>query len=266
MPIIQPFAVRPVEIDPANIATGNEITARPASNLTRLRHIGMTWRTNGAGTAWVRGQLDAAGDIDFVSLINANALPGTTIRVRLGTSQAQVDGSAPYDSGAVPFISPATTRESGMYHSHLELPSIAMASWFRIDIGGHTGDFEAAGLVMGKKIQPARFYDRDFEYGIEDLGSLDIARNGVSGETPGLVLRTLLFRFSWMTKAEFETEFRPMIEALASRKPSFWCFNPEANAYRQNETYFGYFGRPPFARGGAKPQTFTVEFQIRSLI
>lgn len=266
MPIIQPFAVRPLDVDPASIATGNEKAERPAANLSRLRHIGMTWQTDGAGSAWVRGQLAAAAGIDFVSMINASALPGTTIRVRLGTSQGEVDGAAPYDSGALPFISPATTRESGLYHSHLELPAVQTTSWFRIDIGGHTGDFEAAGLVMGRKIQPARFYDRDFEFGIEDLGSLDISRNGVSGETPGLVLRTLLFRLSWVTKAEFETEFRPMIEALATRKPSFWCFNPEPTVYRQNETFFGYFGRPPFARGGQKPQTFAVEFQIRSLI
>lgn len=266
MAVELPFAVRPLAL--ASIASGNELTNRPAANLARVKYLPMTWKSSGNTDLWARGRFegDATEAVDFVSLVSANALPGTTIRVRLGTSQAEVDGTAPYDSGALTFIDPAITREDGLYHSHLELPSVENCSWWRIDIGGHTGDFEAAALIMGERITPARFYDADFEYGIEDLGTIEIARNGVVGETDGIVLRTLLFRLSWLSEAEYESDFRPMVEALGSRGFTFWCFDPAATAYRQAKTFLGHFGRPPFARGGQKPKTYAKEFQIRSII
>lgn len=265
MAVRLPFAVRPLLLGP--VTSGNERANRPASHLALLDYPGMTWQTNGTGNAWIRGGFGFEQVIDFVAMIAADATSATTIRVRLGTSQAQVDGSsALYDSGTQPFFVPGTHSESGRYHSHLELAQSVTCSWWRIDIGGLTRDFEASGLVMGKKITPTRFYDKDFEFGLEDLGQLAISPNGVVSETPGIVLRTLLFRLSWLTEDEYQTRFRPMIEALATRGISYWCFDPEPTQYRQAKTYLGYFGAPPFARGAAKPKTFTQEYKIRSLI
>jgi hypothetical protein len=265
MTVRLPFAVRPLLI--GEVSSGNERANRPASHLGLLDYMGMTWRTNGTANAWVRGNFPAEQLVDFVAMIAANAGTATTIRVRLGASQAAVDGSsADYDSGALPFISPSISTESELYHSHLELPSAVPCMWWRIDIGGLTSDFEAAGLVMGQKVTPTRFYNKDFEYGIEDLGAVEISPNGIVSETPGYVLRTLQFRLAWLTEAEYQEQFRPMIEALASRGISYWCFDPEPTTYRQAKTYLGYFGPPPFARGAAKPKTFDQEYKIRSLI
>lgn len=265
MPIELPFAVRPAKL--ASITTGNALASRPVSNLGLLSYPSMTWKSSGNLNLWARGSFPSAKEIDFVSMVQANALPGTTIRVRLGTTQAQVDGvSAPYDSTALPFISPAMTREGGLYHSHLAIGAVQSATWWRIDIGGHTGDFEAAGLVMGKRLTPTRFYDRDFEYGFEDLGGLDINRLGIVAETPGITLQTLLFKLAWTTEAEYFEEFRPMLISLATRGVSYWCFDPEPTAFRQDKTFLGFFARMPFAKGGPKPRTFEIEFLIRSLI
>lgn len=264
MAIVQPFAVAPALIGP--VTSGNELANRPASHLGYLDYIGMVWRSSGPSNLWARGQFFAQETIDFVALVNATALPGTTIRVRLGTSQAEVDGTAPYDSGALPFISPSIGRDDGLYHSHLELGSAVNATWWRIDIGGHTGDFEASGLVMGKKLQPARFYDTAFEHGFKDLGALTIAPGGVVSETPGVGLRTLAMTFSWMTEAEFYEKFAPMVRSLLLRGLSYWCFDPAATAYRQDKSYLGYFTKEPFARGRQKPGTFGMEFNLLSLI
>lgn len=261
---LKPFAVLPVAI--GTVATGNERTETPASSLGLFKSAGLLWRSNGNANLWVRGQFSASQAIDFIALLNSNALSGTTIRVRLGTSQAQVDGTAPYDSGTVTFINPAVTRESGRYHSHLEIGSVQNATWWRIDIAGHTGDFEASHLVMGKRFQPARYYDRGFEFGSDDLGGLDISRWGVASEDDGLILPTITFKLGWLTEAEFETSMRPMINKLGKRAPVYWCFDPEATTYRQDRSYFGRMKQLMTATNIAKPKTYSIEFALQSMI
>lgn len=259
-----PFVLQPYPLP--SLATGNQRSEKPATHLAQFKHIGMTWRTNGNGSIWLRGDLGQSKPIDFISLLQANAGSGTTIRVRLGATQVQVDGTAPYDSGVLPFISPAITREDGLYHSHLELPSPIMARWWRIDIAGHAGDFEAAKLIMGKKITPARYYDRNFEFGVQDLGSVDYGRWGVAEDEDGLIFRTVTFKLSWIAGAEFEGGWRPLIEKVGRRQPVYLCFDPQATASRQAKTYFGTFRDIPFATGGVKPGTYAQEYSLLSFI
>ena len=259
-----PFMLTPHPL-PA-IATGNQRTEKPAVHLAQFKHIGMTWRSNGNASVWIRGDFGQNRLVDFVSLLQANALPATTIRVRLGTTQAQVDGTAPYDSGTAAFINPAISREDGLYHSHLEIAAPVTARWWRIDIGGHTGDFEAANLILGQKITAGRYYDKNFEFGVEDLGEIDYGRWGVPEEDEGLIFRSLTFKLPWVVQAEFESGWRPLIEKVGKRKPVLICFDPQASAYRQSKTYFGTFRDSPFPTGGVKPGTFAIEYSLLSYI
>ena len=262
---LKPFAVLPLAL--SNITTGNAKTNRPATHLAQP-HPGMRWESNGNTDLWVRGQFSGIWGVNFVSLMAANAQPGTTIRVRLGTTQAQVDGTAPYDSGTLPFIAPARTEVGGLYHSHLELPSLQAVSWWRIDIAGHTGDFSAAHLVFGEEREPSNFYNRDREIGFENLGSIDIARNGVIGLTPGVRLRTLLFRLQWVSEAEFMDKWAPLTQpdATGSLPIHYWCFDPEATVYRQRKTFIGYMARDPFMRGNDQGTFNQMDFQFRAVI
>lgn len=260
--IEKPLFVLPIDL--GTIATGNERTEAPAIHLNEHDSPGLVWRTNGNGTVWARGQLSASKAISLCSMVNANALPGTLIRLRLGTSQAQVDGSAPYDSGNVAFISPATTRESGLYHSLLRFASVN-ATWWRIDITGHTGDFEVMSLIMGSEIQTTRFYDRGWEMGTNDLGDIDFGRFGVALETDGVIFRTINFKLSWVSEAQFEASFRKVM--MQTKRGVAWIlFNPEAIATRQEQFYFGRFGQPPFAQNSRKPGTFAMEFMLQSMV
>lgn len=262
MPIEKPIFVIPAAL--SGFASGNERTEALALHLGEHRSPGAVWRTNGNANIWARGQFTAAAVVSLCAVLGANAQAGTTIRLRLGTTQAHVDGSAPYDSGAVTFINPAVTRDSGLYHSHQQFTPIA-ATWWRIDIAGHSGDFEAMSLVMGEAVQTERYYDRAFEFGVDDLGDLDYSRWGVVSETDGIVMRTLNFKLSWVSEAVFETRFR-RIMALGKRGPVYICFDPEATTYRQDKTYFGRFGQPPFATQGTKARNFIMEFAIKSFI
>jgi hypothetical protein len=233
-----PFAVIPTPL--GTIATGNEVAGHPAEHLGEFKAPGMTWKSSGASSLYVRGDFGSAMPVDFVSVMSANAIPATTIRVRLGDSQAEVDGTAGYDSGAVAFISPSITRADGLYHSHLELPSVQTKRWWRIDIGSHTGDFEASMLVIGQKLTPANYYAPGWARGVEDMGGIDIGRWGVADEQDGLIWRSLTFRLGWLSEADFETKFGPMMEALGKRGVALWCFDPTSGVYRQRKTYFGF--------------------------
>lgn len=261
--IEKPIFCRPAPL--GAIAAGNERAEAPAVHLGLYGSPGLVWRTNGSGNAWARGQMTAATAISMASVVAANAQAGTTIRLRLGTSQAQVDGgSAPYDSGTVTFINPAETVDDGRYHSFQQFASVS-ATWWRIDIGGHTGDFEAMGLILGTAVQTSRFYDRGWELGTADLGDIDLNRFGVALETDGIVLRTINFKLSWVSEAEFKANFEKIMMG-AKREPIWLLFNPEAVSGRQAQFYFGRFGQPPFAQNSRKPGTFAMEFSMQSMI
>lgn len=436
-----PFVVAPTPL--GTITTGNETSAKPAVHLNEFIDIGMTWKSSGNTNLWVRGDFGSAKPVDFMSLIAANAQAGTTFRLRLGDSQAQVDGTgsllsnpndfanaswtpgvgaasvtsdtnvAPdgtmtadtitdssateaqnrrayanipndtsgyyfsfyilktsggtsktacaqmtfnnggtaitgtayintdtgqlsvtgglaaaiedagtywrvicsyannatgntqllcriypavnnygvmsstnattgsavvwgaemsttpptYDSLFQPFISPSITSDDGLYHSHWSLPSVQTKQWWRIDIGSHTGDFEAADLILGQKVTPARYYSAGFEMGVQDQGEVDFGRWGVTGQTSGLILRTLKFDLEWLTEAEEMTMFAPLMKKLGTRNPALWCFDPEPTTYRQAKTYFGVVKDNPFSTGGqTKPGTYARSFSILSLI
>lgn len=264
MPVRKPIFIVPLDL--GTMATGNAAAGYPVTNLNRHKAIGLTWKTSGNTNVWARGQFSASRTIDFCSIVSANAVAGTNFRLRLGTTQAQVDGTAPYDSGALSFISPSITREDGLYHSHHELPSAQTATWWRIDITGHTGDFQAADLVLGSKVEPSKFYNFDFEFGVEDMGGMEVTRFGVLNEEPGVIMRTATFTLAWVTEAEFEASFRPMIEKLGKKGVVFVAFDPDPTTYRQAKTYMGIMRKAPFARGVRKPKTYQMDFELISFI
>lgn len=259
----KPFAVVPLDL--GTITTGNARANRPAAHLAEFGSTGMVWQSAGAADLWVRGDFGAAQAVNFMSLIWANAGPDTTIRLRLGADQAAVDGEeAPYDSGPLPFIDPAITRDDGHYSSHLELDAVETWRWWRIDIDGHAGDFAAAALILGRKIESASFSNPGWQFGVEDLGSLDISRWGVPNENPGKILRSLSFKIGWVLPEDWETKWRPLMERGA-RRVSFWCFDPEATPYRQARSYLGYL-QPQDVAGGVVVTRYEMEVQVRSVI
>lgn len=173
-----------------------------------------------------------------------------------------------YDGAVTNFINPSITREDGKYGSHLELPSEISARWWRIDITGHTGDFEAMALVLGKKLTFENFYnDRGFAFGQEDYGSVEIGRYGVVDELSGIKLRTLQMDFGWMTDSDRFTKFQPLRDALGTTGVAFWCFDPDATVQRQDKSYFGWLRKPVEYRASTfKHDRWGAQFDIRSLI
>lgn len=430
-----PFAVIPAPL--GTVASGNERTTNPASHLGEFDAIGMTWRSNGSGNLWARGDLGASSPvIDFASVVAANAVAGTLWRIRLGASQTAVDGTPSisdlaalanqsmtlldtttrehraqksggaaegwdsfgssfasypgdfvarirpkqansnlivgllpsssltaitnfshniilrssgiaeagastalhdvalgayatdsywflervgtdlyirkggtgsvetstvahrftgvtgtanlgvaigsmgarvdliykedfYDSVYQTFISPSIERPDGLYTSHFELPFARGHRWWRLDVIGHTGDFEAAALVLGKRLTPANYYSPGWTRGIEDLGSFDMTRWGIADAEPGLIFRTLDFRLGWQTEADFETLFQPLMQKLGKRGVALWCFDPTSSVYRQSKTYLGWMRGALAATHSTQTPAgirYEQEFDILSMI
>lgn len=235
----KPFFVIPLV--PSTITTGNALASRPVTHLAEFLYKGMVWQSVGNASLTVTVDFATAKAIDFVSLMGANALPGTTIRVRLGATQAEAEGGAPfYDSGVLPFIDPAVTLPSARYHSHHELPSLATKRWLRIDIGGHTGDFLASMLVAGQKVRPFQYYEPQWVREIRDLGTVTFGRNAIPAVNEGQKLRGIQWKQAWITEAEMENDLSPLDEATGKTSPIYLCFDPAATTYRQRRTFFGF--------------------------
>lgn len=262
MTIRKPIFCNPLPV--AALTSTTPVTGFPVTNLTRFKDIGLVWKVSGGG--FVRGDFGSTKPVDFVAMLASNAASGTTIRVRLGTTQVEVDGTAPYDSGVL--LWPGEASLGGVAvpaHSHLEIGSVQNARWWRIDVG-HSGTFQAATIVIGQRLEPTRFYNYGFERGGKDLGKIDISRLGVVDEEPGIKLRTMDFTLGWQTEEEYETKFRPMAEAVGETSPVYLCFDPTFGAYRASKTYFGFLKNPAYARGSRKVATYEQTVSMLSLI
>jgi hypothetical protein len=258
-----PFAVIPYAF--TVYTASNERANRPASHLGEFKSKGMVWQSNGNLNLVVDVDLGSAKPINFLAILGANALAGTVWSVVISNNS---NFSSPlYSSGGLPFINPSITREDGTYHSHLEPPATYTGRYVRVSLGGHTGDFQAAFLVIGQKLTPASYYSPDFEFGLDDKGSIDWTRYGVAEEESGVIMRKLGLTFSWLSQSDYETKFRPMTEKLGKRGMVYFCFDPEPTVYRQAKTYFGVLTDPPFATGAAPKQTnYEMKMELLSLI
>lgn len=265
MPIQRPFAVIPHPL--GTVTTGNERANRPAIHLNEFKNPGMVWQSNGNTSLLVRGNFGSAKAVDYVSLVSTNALVGTTARIRLGDTDVEVNGVADYDSGNQVIRTPAITREDGKYNWHWELPSTFTKQWFQLDIASHTGDFQAAALVLGQKQQFADFYNPDFEFGMEDMGKIDWGRYGVVEDVGGIKMRTLDMNFGWMSESDRATKFQPLRDKLGKTGVALWCFDSDPTIERQDKTYFGWLQNPPrFRPSTFKQDRYQASFQIISMI
>lgn len=235
----KPFFVVPLPLE--TITAGNALANRPVTNLGEFAYRGMVWETADNTNLWVKADVASPRTIGFVSVMNANAQAGTTIRVRLGDTEAAVNGSgAPFDSGVVPFINPSISYPPYLYHSHTEIQPHQSRRWIRVDIGGHTGPFTASMLVIGERFTPSTYYENQWSRDIRDLGSVTFSRNGVPGISQGSKLRAIGFKLSWLHEYEMEQYFSLVDEVVGKTNPIYLCFDPDPTIYRQRRSFLGY--------------------------
>jgi hypothetical protein len=148
------------------------------------------------------------------------------------------------------------------------LSSTAHSRWWRIDITGHTGDFEAMAMVLGQRAVFTNFYnDKGFEFGQEDYGTIEIGRYGVVDELGGIKMRTLMMDFGWMSDSDRHNVFQPLRDKIGVTGVAFWCFDPDATVQRQDKSYFGWLMKPvAFRASSFKQDRWQSQFNVRSMI
>lgn len=241
-----PFFVKPL---PFTITSANYQNAgQEAQNLTEFQYSGLVW-----GTPSITGAIAAIyGDfgpnppqVNFMALLGANAQPGTIWRFQMDDAVSNlVAETAQYDSGIFPFIDPplaAGTPTRDFYNTFLDMGSMQTRRYFRFNIAGHTGSFQAPFLVIGTKVQGSRYYEPTWSSGPADQSTIALSRNGVPDIAPGAMLRYLSFTLGWTNELEYENQFRPFALAAGRTQPVYCCFDPSYGPYRQNRTYFGRF-------------------------
>jgi hypothetical protein len=262
--ILKPFFVVPYQ--PTSIVWVNPpVAGYPASNLGEFNHVGLESRISSVANNLI-ADLGSAKDINFLGLLSTNAAPSSLISWILSNSStfATVIHSEP----SQPIRTPAATNYSERYHEHREIASVINARYVLAAIDPASGvEFSAAHIIIGKKIEFSRFYNKGHGMGSEDFGSFEMTANGIPNITDGAILRTLKFDMSNLTKAEFMLKYQPLIAAVKTTKPVYICFDPQADEYRQSNTYFGWLKPPGFATiGEIKPGAYSQSFEMLSQI
>lgn len=265
MTILKPFFVVPLDYTVTSYVSSDFTAGYPQSNLNKFAHIGLEWRNPIATTGYFGGDFGATMNFDFFAALNTNAQVGTTQNFTIRTAPSPGGGVA-YTTGNVPLRSTSSANAFGKFHSFNDVPAFA-ANFFDYTISAHTGEFQMSHFIIGKKIQFDRFYDRGFNMGFEGFDAPTINRDGVPDIQPSAILRVLKFALSTMSKADFYTKFQPLIVALKNHRPVYICFDPQADTYRNSNTYFGWLKTPAFASIGlTHPEWYSQEFEILSQI
>lgn len=260
---VRPLFVRPYE--GMTITAQNEEAGSPVSHLGVSRHSGLVWRSTSSFVE-VTIDLGAAKPIDFIALLDTNATPTTALRIRIGDTRAEVDGTADYDQSGLIIRNPAVSLESGKYHSFHKLESAITKRWIKITISGHSGPFEASHLVIGESKTPEYYPSPDFEFGGDDETGFQVTAGGIASGADDLPNRTLRINFPWMTESDYETYFRHLAERHGVNRPFYMCQDPAETSFRMSRMYFGYFPAPPVTSATRIPTIMQFNAAMVSLI
>lgn len=93
--------------------------------------------------------------------------------------------------------------------------------------------------VIGTRFQPAIGFEYGAEFGVKDLGSLDVNARGVLLRHRGKKLRTLSLNFPSLSREEAESKAQKMLEQLGNSECVALCTNTAPEFERMNRCYYG---------------------------
>lgn len=94
-------------------------------------------------------------------------------------------------------------------------------------------------VVLGKRFQPTIGFEYGGQFGVRDLGALDVNARGVLLRHRGKKLRTVSLNFPRLSKQEAESIAQKMLEQVGNTECIAVCTDPMPDAERQNRCYFG---------------------------
>ncbi|WP_010545209.1 hypothetical protein [Sphingomonas elodea] len=189
--------------------------------------------------AALRVDLGADFAFDTIMVFGVTTLPASGTYAVL-YSTAAVPGSFSVIATG-PAYAGATARTDGKGVTLVQLSAPIAGRFIQINYYAPAAgqSVELARVVVGRRFQPAIGFEYGAQFGVRDLGALDVSRRGVLLRNRGKKLRTVSLNFPAMTRQEAEGTAQKVMEQVGNTECIGLCTDPAADAELQNRCYFG---------------------------
>ena len=221
---------------------------------------GMVWRSSGLSGVYVVFKTENK-PIDTIALINSNLRATDTIRIRMGTSVADVNGVPAFDHtySAWQGIAPM-----GKAISFVLLDEPVTQQYIRIDFtspGNPDGYIECCRLVVGTRVENVGI-DIGHEEVFEDTSGIDDQFGAVTIDSYAIRQQHKI-TISNVKEADYYQNWQPFLHSVGMSK---WFLYVEevGGAYEQNKTFYVHnTAQPKRVNNGYDNQT--IELQVTTI-
>lgn len=248
-------------------------TAAGAASNTLKDYMGMFWQSPGT-SAQIEYDMGADVVVDTMALLALAGAGSGTLSILYATA-AQGNAFGSVGNGVGQFnslpVGPAyaganalaSGRQAALWIGNPAAP--ITARWFRVNISGaDSGLCRFSRFAIGRRLTLSRNYVFGAQFGIVDFGSTKFSNRGTIIRRRGPKLRTTALRFPYIYKDEYQASVAPLVELAGSDSPILLVIEPDPNAYRTRDIYFGTkTGEQVVTRRNAK--TFEWQANLTSL-
>lgn len=243
----------------------SEVPGYPAANLATDGPTDQWW--SDSSTGYALEMVHSGAPIDTIALLETNASPLQTIRVKAGTSYAQVRGSSPlFSTSAQQLHASPDMGGRSAYHALVRLASPQAYTHWRLEIANPAtlGRFVASYACLGLARTSGKNMADDSAETSVDLGSLDRLRDGAPDRVTGFMRsRKVEFDMAFMSEAAWETQFSGVRSILGSNLPALVLPNSKPGVFLHDRILFGPVG---LKMVHPKSRFFTLSLSVASQI
>lgn len=213
---------------------------------------GLVWRTTGSGTRYLT--VETSGTIDTIALAGTTLTAADSVRVRLGHSQAEVNGSSASVDMTAQILAGDPVDGRSFLVASLNEP--ADYTHIRFDFTLATASsVEVSRLIVGKSLQTAGI-DINPEYSFENA-----TENALNPKTTKPSWKVTISDFS---DAEFWGSWNAALRTLADKRGFLFVPDLESD-YAQQQALFGQMA--VIAKGNVKATNYTsLDMTIQSVM
>lgn len=228
------------------ITASSEDANFPVANLLKPQG-GIFWKTLVDSGVFFRVNIGTGQSVDMVSLLYTNFTSAATWRVRLGDSQAEVDGgAADIDSGTITAWAQTDMSKWDFAHSIFRAGSASTNSWLRVDLNDAAnpdGFLTVGRLMAGASYEPTI----NFQYG----GGIGYVSQPLRDRSIANVLyveerqafQTASLTFDHIPEDEFWPNMQTIFRLHGNHKPIQLVMDIGDNANRADKAIYGVIER-----------------------
>lgn len=237
---------------PITYVSSSTLTVAEPKNMTN-DEPGMVWRSSSLSPAYVVFSF-ATASVDTIALVGNNVRSSGTMRVRIGTTAAQVNGTAPFDQTFSAWSGIAPVDDA---ISMFLLSAPVTGSFIRIDFsdaGNPAGYFQCCRLVIGKRVTNAGI-DIGHEEVFDDTSGIEDAYGAVTIDKYGIRQQHKI-TISHVKEEEYYASWRPFLASVGMSKFFLYAERTD-DPYQQHKTFF--------VRNSAQPKRVNTSYDQQQI-